>query len=1500
MAIPFVESLIEKVVGSFPLVIGIVLAAAFISMLVVTIWTLISIRKAEKKPQKPEFPPSSDKKVEDFLPKDAIYDMGTRSPFYLGEHINKFLIINGLLNVNNVVRSFFKAMDFMKKSIGSGYKYKMPWFMIVGTTGAGKSSLISGFTYDEVSEEEEKKAECAWWFLKNGVMLDISGDVFMTDNGEKADEKSWRMVLEMLVRYRSAKPLNGIILTIPATELYGKNKLSIEEIKRRAQYMSRKLNFAQNYIGLKLPVYIVITKTDIVPGFQSFCSEIPVRNRNNMLGWSCPYSLESAYSSKWLEDAFDSVEDELNEIRMEIFSERGSTSTRDGIFVFPSELLTVKENLSLYIDTIFRTGAMEEKFYFRGMYFTGDSKMVPLLQFSGSGSADDVAILGTPDAGLNEEGSLTASLKAEEFAPKKIFFFEDLILKKIFLEDGIATPMRNKVYQSNKAIFVAKISTAAFVMIGSYGLFHARDQLKLNKDNLYPSLFKVSSIIKNTGTLTMQNLENNGNEILSECTTQLLSMMQQLNQIRFSSIFVPASWISNINKNLTETLRISYQRVVIRTIYMNLILKARNLLNLKPDKYSENIEEFLLPYNSKEYILLRSFVESLIELDRNIKKFDSLRTSGDSRDLEDLVDYTFQGSLPQEFLENYEQFRRILMNTPFPPIDLSPYKKVAYDVLILLFQNFIDAIFEDKLSGNLMSTLNNFIGNLNKQNISRIPNCAKLIKFSKGLAKAVKEMGKEGETWLDKEVFEADEEYNKFLDNVEELFGKDLAQNLLDMTASSFEDLKMKLKSFNALLKSDIPGNKLNTPPNKDEEQVPLSSGIFTIEKAMSAVADEPYMQEAGKYRLVTDIPEGKMMYWDDELIQYAYEISKRFEQFFGTAVKDFPRPIQEGITLLARANMCAVIADTVAKAQSFVDVPSAMTDELASEELLQQQAAELRSVSPKFVSLLKSMISDKVSVVYGDLRAILNKAGFSLLEHVDKLLENQKPYVPQNLDFEYWDGQPEAAHMTYSTNDTEELKQYVLSQRKILLRLALDFAEPIINLLNNDIIFDQNFGNHGRLRKWTKIVNAANGFKTKNPVSPIIAIEKFILKTMNTYTIDNITELIPLTDIQGEGTNYIDNIIKQIKKGMLTRAEVLIRQRSIERYNKLLSFYNKNLVNKYPFYNYDNTEKTGADANIDYVRAFFALYDEYGGTPEKVIDQIYQLGEDAAKMYEFLKKLHDLRTFFKGSIDGKRNSLPKITMEIDFDIGRGEEKNTKHLIDKIFKPNAGSNIEFITEDKTGIWYFGDPIQMVFRWVSPEEEDDSIDYPLEDKNNPDISINDATATLECLGNWSILRFLQKYQISPPGSIHLSENQTMLCFSIPINKNRTTKIYAAFTASYVADDKTVETLKVPTTTEKMPEINSNILAVKNHSVVVERATAKLAADISSLKEDDENEDEKTQEEPSSEKKTEEGKKKATKQKEEETSSKKAEAVKILESEEEENEETPIEISEEPIE
>ena len=1423
--------------SSFPLIIMIILFVAFIALLIVILVTIISIKKRNQlynintpEIKNEQLPPSAlignDKKEnnnKEQTNQSSIHANNQSSfsiTWLLGERLNQFLINKGYIQVNKIIKSFFNANQYLKNTFGSKYKYALPWFAIVGTSYSGKSSLLQGFTQDEL--ENKNNNVLSWWFLKNGVVLDISGNMFLEADKTKGIDSSWNALLHVLYRYRQRKPINGIILTIPANELYGKNKLSIDDIKQRANYIARRLYFTQLYLGIKLPIYIVITKTDIIPGFQSFCSEIPVRNRNNMLGWSSPFTLDTVYNPNMLNIAFDEFENELNEIRLEIFAENLMSSIKDGIFVFPSELLTIKEPLSIYINTIFKDSLSLEGGYFRGFYFTGDSKMIPLEKLPAGNNTSDanaLAIMGTPDADINEAGNISASFKDEENIPKKIFFFEDLLLRKVFMEDRVATPMKKRINKAHKTIFASKMILSLIVFIGTYCLFNATDKLNNNKNNLYPALYQLSSVIKDSRELDYKNLKYEDNNKLANCSNQLLSIIQKLNKINFKSAFIPASWFSDINSRIKDTLSESYKKVVIRAVYINLLLKAKVLLDTQEFKKSNTLEEAFNPFKSKEYIQLKEYLNDFLLLENNIKKFDNLKKFADPKDLNDLIKYTFNASLPSDFLKTYNDLKTILSNTSFPSLDIDSYKKMAYDNFIELLKNFVNSIFYTTSSTNVVSQFSTFLNKLLKTNLRNLPNCKAVKDFSRALTIACSNFSDKDSDMYNAKLFEKNEDYKALLKNIEVLFGKEAVEQTNDIIINNVMYLREQLSKLNTqLLKSKIINDKESKNDEKIMEKEEVSDWIFELEKNLRELCAESFMEDSEEKELITEIPEGKIMYWDMSLIDKAIAISSKYDEFCNSSLDKFPESVRDSLAIIARDNLYNIVKNTIAKAQIISDIPNDITNNSSPEEVLNRQVSELKEVSPKLTQLIEILKPDKYNKLFNNLNKLISKIGISLLVSIDKLLKDKKPYVPTNLTFDYWDGNKGGGLYLYSACDMEELELYLQVQREIVNKLAIEFAQPIVNFLNSI-----KYSNNDLLTKWSKIIDNYNNFSKKDLKSSINLLENFIKNTLNECTIDNIKDLIPIKDIQNNTSDYFLSIMRDIKISILSRAEVLIRQRNIVRYEKLREYYKKYLENYYPFRNPNNKDEIVRDADLELVKGLISIYNEFGGTPETLLDAIYQLDE-GKEVYKFVKKIHLFKELF-GDLLGNNGEIIKLKLEADFSLNRGDESNVDYLVDRVFKPNHDANIEAINPNKSGIWYFGEPIEFNMRWA---EDDKDAPKPLYNPKDKDLHIEKTTARIKCEGAWSLLRFLQKYKSTLNYNKLHDPNQNILEFKIPLDDGKTARLFLGVTVfkPQQSESALLNSVKVPDIPGKMPPISQQVISYSNIPILINKIIGKI--------------------------------------------------------------------------
>ena len=75
--------------------------------------------------------------------------------------------------------TFSGALDVLRSHVpGPDFRYTLPWFLLLGPAGAGKSSLISDSTLSNVVEEQirlEQGTGFTWSFFSNGIVIEVGG-----------------------------------------------------------------------------------------------------------------------------------------------------------------------------------------------------------------------------------------------------------------------------------------------------------------------------------------------------------------------------------------------------------------------------------------------------------------------------------------------------------------------------------------------------------------------------------------------------------------------------------------------------------------------------------------------------------------------------------------------------------------------------------------------------------------------------------------------------------------------------------------------------------------------------------------------------------------------------------------------------------------------------------------------------------------------------------------------------------------------------------------------------------------------------------------------------------------------------------------------------------------------------------------------------------------------------------------------------------------------------
>lgn len=202
-------------------------------------------------------------------------------------------------------KSFDLAIKHLKSSTANArsgffsnfrqrFIYQFPWYVFIGAPGSGKTTALinSGlqFPLTDVLGRESLKGvggtrNCDWWFTENAVFIDTAGRYITHESHAQQDKEEWTGFLGLLKKFRPRQPLNGAVLTISIADLLTGTEQSRNQ---HAAIIRARLGELSNTLGINFPVYILMTKADLLGGFSDYFGNLPKEDRDQVLGFSFP------------------------------------------------------------------------------------------------------------------------------------------------------------------------------------------------------------------------------------------------------------------------------------------------------------------------------------------------------------------------------------------------------------------------------------------------------------------------------------------------------------------------------------------------------------------------------------------------------------------------------------------------------------------------------------------------------------------------------------------------------------------------------------------------------------------------------------------------------------------------------------------------------------------------------------------------------------------------------------------------------------------------------------------------------------------------------------------------------------------------------------------------------------------------------------------------------------------------------------------------------------
>ena len=251
-----------------------------------------------------------------------------------------------------------------------------PRYLLLGASASGKTGLLEGLARlvpllaGPPAPRPTPTPDCTWWVFPDAVILDTCGRYALAIP-QTPHHDEWCGVLEFLQRSRVRSPLNGILLTVAADTLALQ---PFEGLRRHAVAVRQRLHEIRRTLGMDIPVYILVTRCDLIEGFVEFFAHLPESTRMQVLGWAYapPHRGRQLHPLMAPPEAQLSamLTRRLDQLRLFLLKEvRRTGVSRQQIFCFPEEFRALQRCIGIFLETLCSLEVPLDPPLVRGLFF---------------------------------------------------------------------------------------------------------------------------------------------------------------------------------------------------------------------------------------------------------------------------------------------------------------------------------------------------------------------------------------------------------------------------------------------------------------------------------------------------------------------------------------------------------------------------------------------------------------------------------------------------------------------------------------------------------------------------------------------------------------------------------------------------------------------------------------------------------------------------------------------------------------------------------------------------------------------------------------------------------------------------------------------------------------------------------------------------------------------------------------------------------------------------
>jgi type VI secretion system protein ImpL len=288
---------------------------------------------------------------------------------------------------------FANALHLLRSGIGSRgagkpkwwqrrrHVYQLPWYVFIGAPGAGKTTALlhSGLRFPLAERLGTAPVagiggtrQCDWWFTDQAVFIDTAGRYTTQDSHAATDAQEWLLFLKLLRRYRPVQPINGVIVTVSVPDLLQGGA----ELEHQANAVERRLQELRDELGMSFPVYLLVTKVDLLAGFVEFFGDYDATQREQP--WGITFELPASDAAQALPVDLGAQLAALSSRIAAVIPQRLQTEPllqrRAAIHHFAAQVEAMLPALEAFAGRAFRSSAAAPRQIVRGIHLSSGTQ----------------------------------------------------------------------------------------------------------------------------------------------------------------------------------------------------------------------------------------------------------------------------------------------------------------------------------------------------------------------------------------------------------------------------------------------------------------------------------------------------------------------------------------------------------------------------------------------------------------------------------------------------------------------------------------------------------------------------------------------------------------------------------------------------------------------------------------------------------------------------------------------------------------------------------------------------------------------------------------------------------------------------------------------------------------------------------------------------------------------------------------------------------------------